>query len=319
MGKPVIGITMGDPAGIGPEIIGKILLNKNINRICVPLVIGDKRFFVVGANGRSPLCKINIIDLKNADPKKIPVGKISAQAGKASIEYIDKAVELIRKGDIQAMVTAPINKESVSLAGLKFPGHTEYLAHLTKTKKFAMMLAGGKIRVVLVTTHMALRDVARNITADKIYEKISIANAGLTKWFGKKKPLIAVCSLNPHGGEGGLFGGEEAEFIEPAIKKAKKENIRVEGPFASDTLFVKANQGMYDAVIVMYHDQGLIPLKMASFGNAVNITLGLPFIRTSVDHGTAFDIAGKGIAGTGSMEAAIKLATQMVKSMAHRA
>jgi 4-hydroxythreonine-4-phosphate dehydrogenase len=320
MAKPIIGITMGDPAGIGPEVIGKILLNKNINRICVPLVIGDKRFFV-GENNYSPFGKINILDLKNADPEKIPVGKVSAQAGKASIEYIDKAVELIRSGAIQAMVTAPINKESVSLAGLKFPGHTEYLAHLTKTKKFAMMLAGGKIRVVLVTTHMSLRDVARNLSVNKIYEKILIANAGLIRWFGKKSPKIAVCSLNPHGGECGLFGGEEAEFIEPAIRKAKKENIRVEGPFASDTLFVKANQGMYDAVVVMYHDQGLIPLKMASFGNAVNITLGLPFIRTSVDHGTAFDIAGKGIAGKGSMEAAIRLATQIVKikSMAHRA
>lgn len=310
MSKPIIGITMGDPAGVGPEIIGKILLNKNINRICIPLVIGDKRYF--GRGGSRTARTINIVDLKNADPKKIPVGKISAQAGKASIEYIDKAVELIRSGDIKAMVTAPINKESVSLAGLKFPGHTEYLAHLTKTKKFAMMLAGGKIRVVLVTTHMAFRDVARNLSADKIYEKISITNDGLVRWFGKKNPVIAVCSLNPHGGEGGLFGGEEAEFIEPAVKKAKKENIRVEGPFASDTLFVKANRGMYDAVIVMYHDQGLIPLKMASFGNAVNITLGLPFIRTSVDHGTAFDIAGKGVANTGSMEAAIKMAVEIV-------
>lgn len=310
MNKPVIGITMGDPAGIGPEVIGKILLNKNINRICVPLVIGDKRFFV-GANNYSPFGKINILDLKNADPEKIPVGKVSAKAGKASIEYIDKAVELVNKGDIHAIVTAPINKESVSKAGLKFPGHTEYLAHLTNTRKFAMMLAGGKIRVVLVTTHMALRDVANHLSADKIFEKISIANSGLIKWFGKKKPVIAVCSLNPHGGEGGLFGAEESEIISPAIEKAKKENIRVEGPFAPDTLFVKANRGMYDAVIVMYHDQGLIPLKMASFGNAVNITLGLPFIRTSVDHGTAFDIAGKGIANTGSMEAAIKLAAEI--------
>ena len=310
MSKPIIGITMGDPAGIGHEIIGKILLNKNINRSCVPLVIGDKRYFKKN---------LNIIDLKNADPKKITSGKVSARAGRVSIEYIDRAVELIRSGGIRAIVTAPINKESVSLAGLKFPGHTEYLAHLSKTKKFAMMLAGGKIRVVLVTTHMSIRDVSRNLSAEKIYEKILITNAGLIQWFGKKTPRIAVCSLNPHGGEGGLFGEEESRFILPAVKKAKRKNIRVEGPYASDTLFVKANRGVYDAVVVMYHDQGLIPLKMASFGNAVNITLGLPFIRTSVDHGTAFDIAGKGIANTGSMEAAIKMAAEMLKSKVHYA
>lgn len=301
--KPIIGITMGDPAGIGPEIIGKVLLNKNINELCIPLIIGDKRYF----GG-----ELNVLDLKNADPKRIPIGKVSALAGRAAIEYIDKAVRLVKSGDIDAIVTAPINKESVKLAGLKFPGHTEYLAHLAKTKKFAMMLAGGSLRVVLVTTHLALKDVPRNLTRENIEDVISLTYASLQKWFGKKKPKIAVCSLNPHGGEGGLFGDEEQRFIKPAIEESKKNGFPVEGPFAADTLFVKANQGLYDAVVVMYHDQGLIPLKMASFGKAVNITLGLPFVRTSVDHGTAFDIVGKGIADTGSMEAAIRMAVEMV-------
>lgn len=305
--KPIIGITMGDPAGIGPEVIGKVLLNKNINGLCTPLVIGDKRFFV-GANGGSPL---HILDLKNADPEKISAGKVSALAGKAAIEYIDKAVQLVKSGDIDAIVTAPINKESIRLAGLKFPGHTEYLAHLTNTKKFAMMLAGGRLRVALVTTHLALKDVHRSLTKSGIEDVISLTYASLQKWFGKKKPKIAVCSLNPHGGENGLFGDEEQRFIRPAIEESKKNGFPAEGPFAADTLFVKANQGLYDAVVVMYHDQGLIPLKMASFGKAVNITLGLPFVRTSVDHGTAFDIVGKGIADTGSMEAAIRMAVEM--------
>lgn len=301
--KPIIGITMGDPAGIGPEVIGKVLLNKDINKICTPIVIGDKRYFKR---------RLNVLDLENADPLKIQTGKVSALAGKAAIDYIDTAVQLVKAGDIQAIVTAPINKESVGLAGLKFPGHTEYLAHLAKTKKFAMMLAGGSLRVALVTTHLALKDVPRNLTRENIEDVISLTYVSLQRWFGKKKPKIAVCSLNPHGGEGGLFGDEEQRFIKPAIEESKKKGGQVEGPFAADTLFVKANQGLYDAVVVMYHDQGLIPLKMASFGKAVNITLGLPFVRTSVDHGTAFDIVGKGIADTGSMEAAIRMAVEMV-------
>lgn len=294
---------MGDPAGVGPEIIARILLNKNINKLCKLLVVGDKRYFEE---------KINIFDLQNADPEKIPVGRVSALAGKAAIEYIDKVVQLVKSGDIQAVVTAPINKESVSLAGLKFPGHTEYLAHLTKTKRFAMMLAGGNLRVALVTTHLALKDVSRNLTKKGIEDVIALTYASLQRWFGKEKPRIAVCSLNPHGGESGLFGDEEQRLIKPAIEESKEKGSPVEGPFAPDTLFVKANQGLYDAVVVMYHDQGLIPLKMASFGKAVNITLGLPFVRTSVDHGTAFDIVGKGIADAGSMDAAIRMAIEIV-------
>ncbi|MEW6087313.1 MAG: 4-hydroxythreonine-4-phosphate dehydrogenase PdxA [bacterium] len=338
MNKPVIGITMGDPAGIGPEVIVKTLLKSNIGKLCIPLIIGGKRFIekeILNLCRGTKFCAptinvvnriegtkdeagvINIFDLHNADPRKIPIGRVSASAGKAAVEYIDKAVELVKSGGIQAIVTAPINKEAVHLAGLKFPGHTEYLAHLINTKHFAMMLAGGNLRVVLVTTHLAIKYVAKSLNIENVYWTIFVTYKSLQNRFGIKRPKVAVCSLNPHGGEGGLFGDEEKRIIIPAIKKIEKQDIKVDGPLPSDTLFVKANKGLYDAVVCMYHDQALIPLKMASFGKAVNITLGLPFVRTSVDHGTAFDIAGKGVADTGSMEEAIKLATEIVKSIEH--
>ena len=209
---------------------------------------------------------------------------------------------------MDAIVTAPINKEAINLAGFDYSGHTELLAELTNTKNFAMMLVGGVLRIVLVTTHIALKDVSKNLSAKKIYSKIKIAYHSLQNLWKIAKPKIAVCALNPHCGEGGLFGNEEETIITPAVNNAKKLGINAVGPLAADTLFVRAKDGEYDAVVCMYHDQGLIPLKMHSFGKGVNITLGLPIIRTSVDHGTAFNIAGKGIADEGSMIEAIRVA-----------
>lgn len=294
--KPVIAITIGDPAGIGPEIVQKALACQKHWRAS---------FLVVGG-------------ARNANRKKIKPGEISASCGRAAIEYIDEAVGLIKSGAADALVTAPISKEAASLAGFKFPGHTEYLAYLTGTKKFCMMLAGGPIRVVLVTRHVALKDVAKKLSAADIYDAIIITHNVLRKNFRIKNPKIAVCALNPHAGENGLFSDEEKRIITPAIKKAEAAlgasgclPLSIIGPLPADSLFYNAYKGKYDAEIVMYHDQGLIPLKMVARNSAVNVTLGLPFVRTSPAHGTAFDIAGKNIADPSSMIAAIDLAVKL--------
>jgi len=282
--KPVIAITIGDSAGIGLEIIKKALAHQD-NSKALFLVIGEK--------------------------VKCKPGVVSAASGKAAIGCIKTAVDLIKRGKADALVTAPINKEAAGLAGFKFPGHTEYLAYLTGTKKFAMMLAVDKLRVVLATRHIALKDVAKRLNSRQIYDAIILTSATLKKYFKIKNPKIAVCALNPHAGENGLFSDEEKRIIMPAIRNAARTIKNITGPMAADALFYRAYRGEFDAEIAMYHDQGLIPLKMAGRDSAVNITLGLPFIRTSPAHGTAFDIAGKGIADPSSMIEAIKLAMKM--------
>jgi len=287
--KPVIVITIGDPAGIGPEITRKALARRELSRRASFLVVGNEKSF--------------------------KPGKPSAKTGKAAIGYINKAVDLIKEGPADALVTAPISKEAINLAGFKWPGHTEYLAHLTKTNKFAMMLAGGPLRVVLATRHIALKDVSKKLNSREIYDVIVLTASYLRKHFKIKNPKIAVCALNPHAGEGGMFSDEEKRIIIPAIKKAGARcsvPLHIVGPLPADSLFYNANKGMYDAEIVMYHDQGLIPLKMAARDSGVNITLGLPFVRTSPAHGTAFDIAGKGKADPSSMIAAISMAIKLV-------
>nr|WP_283400789.1 4-hydroxythreonine-4-phosphate dehydrogenase PdxA [Desulfurobacterium pacificum] len=233
-------------------------------------------------------------------------GKPDFDAAKAQIEYIKKAVEDAKKGKISAIVTLPINKETAAKGGFKFPGHTEFLAHLFGTKNFAMMLANEKLKVVLVTTHVALKDVPKLITEEKILTTLHLIHKTL------KNPKIAVAALNPHAGEGGLFGDEEIKIIAPAVEKAKSEGINAVGPISSDTVFVRAVKGEFDVVLCMYHDQGLIPIKLLGFGNSVNVTLGLPVIRTSVDHGTAYDIAGKGIANPESFQLAVKTAIDLL-------
>lgn len=324
--KPIIAITMGDPAGVGPEIICKAFMG-NIMKIVRPVVIGDAgvmektikslRFKLQLKPIKRPeetspkKGVIEIVDLKNVSGF-IP-GKPSSVAGRAVYEYIKRVVSLAMKGEIDAIVTAPINKETLKMAGIRYPGHTELLAKLTGTKDFGMMLIGGPLRVILVTTHVALKEVPSLIKKDKVLKTIILAHKAMLD-LGIENPRIAVAGLNPHAGEGGIFGKEEKKEIIPAIEKARKKGINAIGPVPPDTLFHKAYKGEYDVVVSMYHDQGLIPLKMLSFGKAVNVTVGLPIIRTSVDHGTAYDIAGKGIADPSSLLEAIKLAVKLAEA-----
>ncbi|MEO2068198.1 MAG: 4-hydroxythreonine-4-phosphate dehydrogenase PdxA [Desulfurobacteriaceae bacterium] len=241
------------------------------------------------------------------------VGKISKSSGIVQYEFLKRSVKDAKKGLIDAITTLPINKEAIRLAGFKFPGHTEYLASCFNVKEFAMMLANEKLKVVLLTTHVSLKEVPELITKEKIISKLRLIHKTLNS------PKIAVASLNPHGGENGLFGKEEIEIINPAIAETRKEGINVY-PFAlpSDTVFVRALKGEFDVVLCMYHDQGLIPIKLLDFGNSVNVTLGLPIVRTSVDHGTAYDIAGKGLANPESFKLAIKMAMEMVEKRSFR-
>lgn len=319
---PVIAITMGDPAGIGNEIILKALEKREIFKYCIPIIVCDKDFLKKTAQTlkfQFHISKSNIIDLKNI-PKNFTIGRASRVSGKAAVEYIKSAVSLAKIKKVDAIVTAPISKEAIHMAGYKYPGHTEMLAKLTDAKNYAMMLEsppppfekGGKggLRVVLVTTHAAIKNVSRLISRKKILNTIRLTNSSLKSW-GFLNPRIGVSALNPHGGEGGIFGDEEIKIIIPAINDAISEEIEVQGPFPADTLFTSVKRSKFDAIVVMYHDQGLIPIKMAAFGKAVNITLGLPFIRTSVDHGTAYDIAGKNLADPSSLIEAVKTAAKL--------
>lgn len=325
---PIIAITMGDPNGIGPEIIIKLHRNKKIWDLCLPVVIGDAEviekyceFLRIKSNISSVKTlnrkeikpgKITVLDQKCFDMKNLYPGRVQADCGKASAIYIREAVKLALNGKIDAITTAPISKEALNKAGFHYPGHTEFLGKLTKTRDYVMMFVGGDVKVALVTTHMSLKDVPKAINKEKVYRTIKITTNGL-KSFGIKNPKIAVCALNPHGGEGGIFGSEEKEKILPAVLKAKKNGCNVSGPHSADTIFYQALKGRFDAVISMYHDQGLIPVKIKGFGRSVNITLGLPIRRTSVDHGTAFDIAGRGIADTASLFEALKFASFWAK------
>ncbi len=233
-------------------------------------------------------------------------GNVSKSSGEAQFRFIEAAVEDARRGNIEAVVTLPINKEAIKLAGFPFPGHTEFLAYSFGVKNFAMMLANKKLKVVLLTTHLPLREVPERVKKEAVLEKLKL----IERTFPGSR--IAVCGLNPHAGEGGLFGREEIEEILPAVEEARTLGIEVHGPFPSDTIFNRAVSGEFDVVLSMYHDQGLIPVKLTGFGSSVNVTLGLPIVRTSVDHGTAYDIAGKGIANTGSFKEAVTFALDMV-------
>jgi len=296
-----LGITMGDPLGIGAEIICKSL----------PKFLDQARFIVFGD-------RRHLSELERFSEVKVVGGSALVdyspkEAGKASVSYLDQAMAAYRRGEIQALVTAPISKAHVHLAGFPFPGHTEYLAAQTQSEKFVMMMAGPKLKVTLVTIHEPLAKVPSLLSEDKIVDCIAITYQSLQKRFHLPKPRVAVCGLNPHAGEEGLLGNEEQLIIAPALEKAKAQGYEVEGPKVPDAVFHEAYEGQWDAVICMYHDQGLIPFKMLHFKDGVNVTLGLPLIRTSPDHGTAFDIAGRGIADSASMEAAIALALEMVE------
>ena len=305
---------MGDPTGVGPEVILKALTDRNIRQLCTPVVLGDEAVLeFVSAKCKLQSANCKVINLSNLNPPKLKPGRPDKICAKAMMTYIEEAVCMAMAGDVDAIVTAPISKEAINRAGYKFHGHTEFLAHLTKTKDYAMMLAGSSLKVILVTIHESIKSVPGLLTTEKVFKTIKITDNTFKRYFGLKKPRIAVAALNPHAGEGGLFGGEEKRIILPAIKKARQMGINASDPLPPDTLFYRAVKNKeFDCVICMYHDQGLIPLKLLHFENGVNVTLGLPIIRTSVDHGTAYDIAWKGIANPASMKAAIKMAVEMV-------
>jgi 4-hydroxythreonine-4-phosphate dehydrogenase len=260
---------------------------------------------------------IDIVPLSGLDEQHMLPGRPTIEAGDAMVSYIHRAVEYAREGAIDAMVTGPISKALMQKAGHFFEGHTQLIAHLTHSRDYVMMLAGERLRVALATIHCALTDVPSCLSEEEIYRTITITERALRRDFALEDPVIAVTALNPHAGEEGLFGTEEETIIQPAIERARREGCRVEGPLPADTLFWKAASGQYHAVVAMYHDQGLIPLKLLHFSDAVNITLGLPIIRTSVDHGTAYDIAGRGMADPSSLKAAIRMAAMIVKNRKH--
>jgi 4-phospho-D-threonate 3-dehydrogenase / 4-phospho-D-erythronate 3-dehydrogenase len=321
--KPVIGITMGDPSGIGPEIAVKALSCERVRALCRPLLIGSTPIIAEAAAdiGLEP-GTIEVLEPEGCAIKNRMYGKVSAEAGHAAFVAIEKAIELALAGQVAAVVTGPIHKEAIRAAGHPFPGHTEMFAHYTGVKDYAMLLVYGDLRVIHVTTHVPLSQVSSLITKPRVLKVIELAHEACRS-LGIEQPRIGVAGLNPHASDGGLFGSEEEQHITPAIKAARAAGIRVEGPIPPDTLFPKAVGGWFDVCVAMYHDQGHIPLKVMGFTwdrqknrwssvNGVNITLGLPIIRTSVDHGTAFDIAGKGIASPDSMIHAIEYAVRLV-------
>ena len=325
--KPRACITMGYPAGIGPEVISKALASPIIRRLANFLIIGNENLFkgachknkknIVYAKIKDEsqinFSKSNILffDISRKSKSKFSQGKISSALGRESIHYVEKAVKLIQSGKADILITAPINKYAAGLSGFKYKGHTEFIARITNTKKYAMMLTSNKLKVFLVTTHIPVKDIPKFLSRQDISDKLVLADSYLRNYFKTRKPCIAVCGLNPHAGDNGLIGDEERKIILPAIKNARKKGVNAKGPLAADGVFFDLIKGAYDAVLCMYHDQGLVALKMTGRNSSVNITLGLPFIRTSPGHGTALDIAGKGIANPESMKQAIKTAVDM--------
>ena len=339
MQKPIIGITMGDPASIGPEIAVKALLNEKVYAVCRPLIVGDAGVFndiitrLKLPAKVNPITKvadaafqpgtIDVFDLKNVDMSKLQFGEISAMAGGASFEAVKRVIELALAGDVDATVTGPINKKSINEAGHHFAGHTEIYAHYTGTKKYAMLLVEENMRVIHVSTHVSLREACDLVKKDRIIQVIELLHNGILS-LGATNTKIGVAGLNPHAGDSGLFGTEDDGEIKPAVEEARKMGYDVDGPVPADTLFSKAATGTYGGIVAMYHDQGHIPFKLTGFKwnaekkqmdsvKGVNITMGLPIIRTSVDHGTAFEIAGKGIASPDAMVLAIEAAVQLSK------
>jgi 4-hydroxythreonine-4-phosphate dehydrogenase len=318
---------MGDPAGIGPEIVLKALQEPQVHRRCRPLVVGDRRIMERAAAwvklqprfeivAKPAECDfdpgaLTLIDLQNAPPEDCPVGQVSAAAGKAAVEYVERACDLALAGEVDAIVTAPLNKESISLAGFPYAGHTELLKQRTKAERVTMLLVGPDLRVVHVSTHVSLAQAVRLVKQERIEEVISLAQQ-VCRALGIAQPRIAVAGLNPHAGEAGLFGDQEQREILPAVRAARAQGMNVSDPQPPDTVFLRATKGSYDIVVAMYHDQGHIPMKLLAFDQGVNVSIGLPIIRTSVDHGTAFDIAGSGQAKESSLLAAIDIAIQMV-------
>jgi 4-hydroxythreonine-4-phosphate dehydrogenase len=337
MDRPLIGISVGDPAGIGPEITARALSLPEIHALCRPLVVAEAamvkeviqfsklnlKIQTVSSpkEGLYQFGTIDLLDLKNVSGKSVRYKTISAEYGRASFEFVKKVIELAMGREVDATVTGPISKEAINLAGFHYSGHTEIYADLTRTKDYAMMLVHDQFRVIHVSTHVSLREACNRVKKDRVYRVIMLGYNAV-KRLGVENPKIGVAGLNPHAGEKGLFGREETEEIEPAIQQAQKEGLNVKGPIPSDTVFSKMQGGQYDLVVVMYHDQGHIPTKLIGFQyddktktwgsmSGVNITCGLPIIRVSVDHGTAFGKAGEGRANPESMIQAIKIAARL--------
>jgi 4-hydroxythreonine-4-phosphate dehydrogenase len=306
---PIIGITMGDPAGIGPEVIAKALRDSRAKSAGRIIVIGSAAVFDRFGGGRLP-----VLDAVKVDRRRIRPGRISALSGRAAARALQLGLQMALDGRLDALVTGPVSKQGLHLAGLHDPGQTEFLARRTMTRGFAMMLAAGSLRVVLATRHMPLSRVSQALTVGRVKTAISLAHTSLIEMFGIGRPRIGVCALNPHAGEGGLFGRREQAVIRPAIAELLDRGMNIQGPLPADTLFSPAIRRRFDVIVAMYHDQGLIPIKMSGFGRAVNITLGLPIIRTSPDHGTAADIAGKGQANPESMIRAVRMAARLARS-----
>lgn len=325
--RPLLAVTMGDPVGVGPEVAVLALKDPALYQVCRPLLLGDltaltraRDLVAPGVQlhlvadpgqGRYEPGAIDLLALSHLEPEEIQYGLPGPAAGAAMVSYILTAIDMALKGEAAGMVTGPISKTALKLAGYDYPGHTELLAHHTGAPEVAMMLAGGSFRVVLATIHIALAEVPERLSVDGLFRLFRLTCYTLKRDFGLPSPRLGVAALNPHASEGGLFGSEEEEIIIPAVLEAHGQGLPVTGPFPADTLFWRHAQGEFDAIVAMYHDQGLIPLKLLHFMDAVNVTLGLPIIRTSVDHGTAYNLAGTGRADPGSMQAAIRMAAEM--------
>ncbi|MCX8031617.1 MAG: 4-hydroxythreonine-4-phosphate dehydrogenase PdxA [Thermodesulfovibrionales bacterium] len=308
-----IALTIGDPAGIGTEIVLKAVIDENLLNICNPVIVGDRKVIEEAIESMSIPIDItcyDILDVRIIKNKRFKKSIPTKEGGIAAYNYIKKAVELASLKIVDAIVTAPISKESLKMANFRWPGHTEMLAELTQTKEYAMMFYSETLKLILVTTHIPFKEISKMITKDKVLKTIILAKKGCDM-MGIDNPKLAIAGLNPHAGETGIFGEEEIKEIIPAIEEANKKGIKAIGPFPPDTLFWRACKEDFDVIVCMYHDQGLIPFKMLAFNKGVNLTVGLPFIRTSPDHGTAFDIAWKGLADQTSMIEAIKLATKL--------
>jgi 4-hydroxythreonine-4-phosphate dehydrogenase len=326
--RPIVAVTMGDPAGVGPEVVARALVQGQVWECCRPLVVGDtrtlKRAAVLAQAALVPRRITNpaearfdpnapdVFDLDHVDVTEVRPGEVSAVAGRAAVAYIEQATQLALSGQVDALSTGPINKAAIQAAGSPHIGHTEMLAGLTGASNVTTMLATPGLRVVHVTRHVSLGEVAAHVTRERVLETILLTHAGL-RGMGVPQPRVAVAALNPHGGDGGLLGREEFEEIGPAVEAARGQGVDAHGPIPADSVFFRAIRGEFDVVVAMYHDQGHIPIKTHGFERSVTVTLGLPIIRTSVDHGTAFDIAWQGVASEESMVEAIRLAAQLAR------
>jgi 4-hydroxythreonine-4-phosphate dehydrogenase len=309
--KPRVAITLGDPAGVGPEVTAKALADPELTPLAQWIVVGSR---AITENAARQLASeipgsVGWEDIDEPQPGEYEIGKASASSGAAAVKYIQRAVEMCLDGRADAMTTAPVNKEAVGLSGLHFTGHTEYIAEATGATESRMLLVNDRLAVVHVTTHVALRR-ACEATEQRVLRTLELGHEAMVR-MGRGEQQIAVCGLNPHAGEHGLFGAEERDVVEPAIHAARAKGIPCSGPYPADTIFLRASSGEFGMVVAMYHDQGHIPMKLLDFSSTVNVSLGLPIIRTSVDHGTAMDIAGRGIADPNNMKAALKLAARM--------